>query len=173
MTKKRFVARRGVLGLAVAAAAAIGLALMPTPAAARGDIVETAQSAGQFRTLLAAATAAGLAPTLKGRGPFTVFAPTDRAFAALPGGTVENLLKPQNRGQLRAILAYHVVPGRVFAADVDGKRVHARTVNGAQVSVDGKGAGVRVNRARVVTADVRASNGVIHVIDRVLIPPAH
>jgi uncharacterized surface protein with fasciclin (FAS1) repeats len=171
MTMNRNLARRGVLGLAVITVAAALVA--PAPAFARGDIVETAQSAGQFRTLLAAASAAGLAPTLKGRGPFTVFAPTDRAFAALPAGTVENLLKPENRGQLRAILAYHVVPGQVLAADVDGKRVHARTVNGAQVSVNGKGAGVTVNRARVVTADVRASNGVIHVIDRVLIPPAH
>ena len=143
-----------------------------TPARARGDIVEVAVGAGSFNTLAAALTAAGLVDTLKGNGPFTVFAPTDAAFAKLPAGTVENLLKPENRAQLVRILTYHVVPGEVRAGQLLGKVTPATTVAGAQVSVDGQGGEVRVNGVKVISADVLASNGVIHVIDTVLMPPA-
>jgi uncharacterized surface protein with fasciclin (FAS1) repeats len=164
--------RRGLFGLA--AAVPLAMAFGADEAEARAaDIVDTAAAAGQFRTLLAAATAAGLAPTLKGRGPFTVFAPTDAAFAALPAGTVQSLLRPENRATLRAILTYHVVAGRVRAADILGRRLHVTTVNGRQVDVNGRGGRVRVNRARVVQADIMARNGIIHVIDRVLMPPGH
>lgn len=142
------------------------------PARARGDIVEVAVGAGSFNTLAAALTAAGLVDTLKGNGPFTVFAPTDAAFAKLPAGTVENLLKPENRAQLVRILTYHVVPGEVRAGQLLGKVTPATTVAGAQVSVDGQGGEVRVNGVKVISADVLASNGVIHVIDTVLMPPA-
>jgi uncharacterized surface protein with fasciclin (FAS1) repeats len=135
------------------------------------DIVDTAVSAGSFNTLVAAVQAAGLVETLKGEGPFTVFAPTDEAFAKLPAGTVENLLKPENKDQLVAVLTYHVLPGKVMSDDVIGKRVETATVQGANVVVAGI-AGVYVNNnAKVVQADVEASNGVIHVIDRVILPP--
>ena len=133
------------------------------------DIVETAVSAGQFNTLAAALDAAELIPTLKGDGPFTVFAPTDEAFAKLPEGTVASLLEPQNRDQLVAILTYHVVPGKVMAKDVVNLNA-ATTVNGSDISIkvmDGK---VRINDATVVTADVATSNGVIHVVDTVILP---
>ncbi|MFZ4120056.1 MAG: fasciclin domain-containing protein [Caulobacterales bacterium] len=138
-------------------------------AAQTGDIVSVAQGAGQFNTLLAAATAAGLVDTLRSPGPFTVFAPTDAAFAALPRGTVENLLRPENREQLRALLTYHVVPGRVTAADLAGRTSAPVTVNGAILAIDGRD-GVSVNNANVISADVAARNGVIHVIDKVLMP---
>jgi uncharacterized surface protein with fasciclin (FAS1) repeats len=158
-----------------AVAAFAALALAPTTASAmhheKKDIVDTAVAAGSFKTLAAALTAAGLVDTLKGPGPFTVFAPTDAAFAKLPAGTVETLLKPENKAQLTAILTYHVVPGKVPASAVTGKTTNATTVNGAAIRVDGTN-GVRVNDATVVTADVQASNGVIHVIDTVLLPPA-
>nr|WP_245794581.1 fasciclin domain-containing protein [Vannielia litorea] len=134
------------------------------------DIVEVAQSAGSFDTLVAAVSAAGLVETLQGPGPFTVFAPTDEAFAALPAGTVENLLKPENRDMLVSILTYHVVPGRAEASDLAGKRVSVLTANGGKLRINGTHGGVRVNNANVVTADVAASNGVIHVIDKVLLP---
>ena len=136
---------------------------------ARVDIVDTAVRAGQFKTLAAALKAAGLVDTLKGDGPFTVFAPTDAAFAALPKGTVESLLKPENREKLVAILTYHVVPGRVTAAQVAGMDA-ATTVQGSAVAIRESGGAVTVNGARVVSADVAASNGVIHVIDKVLLP---
>ena len=136
------------------------------------DIVDTAVSAGQFKTLATAISAAGLAETLKGPGPFTVFAPTDAAFAKLPAGTVENLLKPENKAQLTAILTYHVVPGAAMAADVV-KLDEAKTVNGKMVSVHASGGAVMVNNAQVVTADIAASNGIIHVIDSVLVPPSN
>jgi uncharacterized surface protein with fasciclin (FAS1) repeats len=142
-----------------------------TRTAARGDIVDVAVGAGQFGTLVAAVQAAGLVDTLKGPGPFTVFAPTDAAFAKLPAGTVANLLKPENRAQLVQILTYHVVPGRIAAAQLAGRTSQATTVEGRSVSVDGR-VGVRVNGATVVQADVGASNGIIHVIDTVLLPPA-
>ncbi len=134
------------------------------------DIVDTAASAGQFNTLVAAVQAAGLVDTLKGPGPFTVFAPTDDAFAKLPAGTVDSLLQPENKDKLVAILTYHVVPGEVMAGDLAGKQMAATTVQGSSVNVDGT-SGVMVNNATVTTADIVASNGVIHVIDTVLLPP--
>ena len=130
----------------------------------RHDIVDTAVAAGSFSTLVAAVTAAGLVETLKGAGPFTVFAPSDEAFAALPAGTVETLVKPENKDQLTAILLLHVVPGKVMAADVTGQVIDAATVH-----IDGND-GVTVNGAKVVAADIDCTNGVIHVIDAVLLP---
>ncbi len=156
--------------LAVAAAAAAGLAGAPARAAGT-DIVETAIAAGQFTTLAAALDGAGLVATLKGPGPFTVFAPTDAAFAKLPAGTVEDLLRPENKARLAAILTYHVVPGRVTAADV-ARLEEAETVNGETVEVRADGEAVMINDAKVTAADVAASNGVIHVIDTVMLPPA-
>ncbi len=135
----------------------------------QADIVDTAVSAGQFNTLAAALEAADLIDTLKGEGPFTVFAPTDEAFAKLPEGTVENLLKPENRDQLVAVLTYHVVPGKVMAADVVNLS-NATTVNGADIAIALKGKSVQINEATVVATDVSASNGVIHVIDSVILP---
>jgi uncharacterized surface protein with fasciclin (FAS1) repeats len=132
------------------------------------DIVDTAVDAGSFSTLVAAVDAAGLVETLKGEGPFTVFAPTDDAFAALPEGTVEDLLKPENKEKLTSILTYHVVPGKVMSTDLsDG--MTAETVEGSEVTIGTEG-GVMVNDATVTTADIEASNGVIHVIDKVLMP---
>ncbi|MCB9600086.1 MAG: fasciclin domain-containing protein [Sandaracinus sp.] len=133
------------------------------------DIVDTAVAAGSFSTLAAALEAAGLVDTLKSAGPFTVFAPTDEAFAALPEGTVENLLLPENREQLVAVLTYHVVSGDVRAADVAGL-TEATTVQGSALSIDTSN-GVRINDANVTQADIVCSNGVIHVVDRVLLPP--
>lgn len=135
------------------------------------DIVDTAVAAGAFTTLVAAVTAAGLVETLKSAGPFTVFAPSDEAFAALPAGTVEDLVKPENKDKLTAILLLHVLPGQVMAADVTGKVMDAVTAGGATVHVDGAD-GVTVNGAKVVTADIACTNGVIHVIDAVLLPKA-
>jgi uncharacterized surface protein with fasciclin (FAS1) repeats len=132
------------------------------------SIVSVASEAGQFKTLVAAIQAAGLAETLQGDGPFTVFAPTDEAFAKLPAGTVENLLKPENRDKLVAILTYHVVPGRVMAADVTTSK--AATVNGQKLDIKVDGGQVTVDGARVVATDVAAGNGVIHVIDTVVLP---
>ena len=150
-------------------AGAVALALSFSVAKA-ADIVETAVAAGSFNTLVTAVKAAGLVDTLKGPGPFTVFAPTDEAFAKLPGGTVENLLKPENKRQLVAILSYHVVPGKVMSSkDLLGKKTMAKTVEGTQISIHATD-GVRVNNAKVVKADIEASNGVIHVIDTVMIP---
>jgi uncharacterized surface protein with fasciclin (FAS1) repeats len=133
------------------------------------DIVDTAVAAGQFKTLAAALEAADLVDTLKGDGPFTVFAPTDAAFAKLPDGTVEMLLKPENRDKLVAILTYHVVPGKVKAADVV-KLSEAKTVNGQDVDITVADNGVQINNAKVIKTDIGASNGVIHVIDTVIIP---
>lgn len=135
----------------------------------QGDIVDVAVAAGQFNTLAAALQAADLVDTLKGDGPFTVFAPTDEAFAALPEGTVESLLKPENRDQLISILTYHVVPGEVTAAEVM-KLDKAKTVNGSNVMIAVVDGNVRINDATVVAADVAADNGVIHVIDSVILP---
>jgi uncharacterized surface protein with fasciclin (FAS1) repeats len=134
------------------------------------DIVDTAVGAGQFKTLVAAVQAAGLVDTLKGPGPFTVFAPTDAAFAKLPAGTVETLLKPENKAKLAQILTYHVLAGKVMSADIAGKKAAVATVEGAKLNVDATN-GVKVNDATVTTADIAASNGVIHVIDTVLLPP--
>jgi uncharacterized surface protein with fasciclin (FAS1) repeats len=138
----------------------------------QGDIVDIAASAGTFKTLVAAVQAAGLVETLRGQGPFTVFAPTDEAFRALPAGTVERLLRPENRGELTRILTYHVVPGRVTSDQLAGRTARPATVQGQKLRVDGR-QGVSVDQARVIRADIAASNGVVHVIDRVLIPPAH
>jgi uncharacterized surface protein with fasciclin (FAS1) repeats len=131
-------------------------------------IVETAVGAGQFTTLVAAVKAAGLVETLSGPGPFTVFAPTDEAFAKLPAGTVEDLLKPENKEKLVAILTYHVVPGKVLAKDVTTSS--PKTVNGKEVAIKVDGGKVTVGGANVVATDVAASNGVIHVIDAVILP---
>ena len=147
-------------------------AIMTAPAFAGGhskDIVDTAVGAGSFNTLVAAVQAAGLVDTLKGKGPFTVFAPTDEAFAALPEGTVENLLKPENKDQLVAILTYHVVPGKVMSSDIAGKKAEVASVQGGEISVDATD-GVKVDGANVVSADIETSNGVIHVIDAVILP---
>ena len=159
--------------LAAVAATVIGIAAGSASAyAANKDIVDTAVAAGQFKTLAAALTAAGLVDTLKGPGPFTVFAPTDAAFAKLPAGTVDTLLKPESKAKLTAILTYHVVAGKVMAADV-AKLKEAKTVNGAMVAVKVDGGNVMINNAKVTTADIAASNGVIHVIDTVLLPPSN
>jgi uncharacterized surface protein with fasciclin (FAS1) repeats len=137
--------------------------------AAEKDIVDTAVGAGTFNTLVAAVQAADLVDTLKGDGPFTVFAPTDEAFAKLPAGTVEDLLKPENKDKLVAVLTYHVVPGKVMSADIAGKKADVASVQGDTIAVDATD-GVKVDDANVVTADIETSNGVIHVIDSVILP---
>ena len=152
-----------------ASVAVLSVIAFASPAAA-GDIVETATSNGSFTTLVAAVKAAGLVDTLKGTGPFTVFAPSDAAFKKLPAGTVENLLKPENKAQLTKVLTYHVVPGKVMASDIAGKKTSAKTVEGSTVAIDASGAGVKVDNATVSMADVSATNGVIHVIDTVIMP---
>ena len=133
------------------------------------DIVDTAVAAGSFKTLVAAITAAELVDTLKGAGPFTVFAPSDDAFAKLPAGTVEDLVKPENKAKLSKILTLHVLSGKVMAADVTGKRMSPASVSGEVLDVDGTD-GVKVSGATVTTADIECSNGVIHVIDTVIMP---
>ena len=138
-------------------------------AAPRKDIVETAVAAGDFKTLAAALQAAGLVDTLKGPGPFTVFAPTDEAFAKLPAGTLQDLLKPENKQKLISILTYHVVAGKVLAKDVV-KLHEAKTLNGQEVKITVKDGKVKVNDANVVKTDILCTNGVIHVIDSVLLP---
>ncbi|MCA0302949.1 MAG: fasciclin domain-containing protein [Proteobacteria bacterium] len=157
--------RKTFLGLA--AGTVLSLASLSAQAA---DIVDTAVGAGQFNTLAAALKAGDLVVVLKGNGPFTVFAPTDEAFKKLPPGTVENLLKPENKAQLVKVLTYHVVPGKVMSTDLAGKKTDAKTVQGGTVAVDATMGGVTVNGAKVVKADIPADNGVIHVIDTVLIP---
>ena len=147
---------------------ALPLAQASDDAASPGDIVAVASSAGSFKTLVAAIKAAGLVDTLQGQGPFTVFAPTDKAFAKLPAGTVDDLLKPENKEKLVAILTYHVLPGKVMAADV--KTMMSKTVNGKELSIKVEDGKVTVNDAKVVKADVAASNGVIHAIDSVVLP---
>jgi uncharacterized surface protein with fasciclin (FAS1) repeats len=158
------VSRVGIVSKAAVLLAVIGLAISGFARASNQDIVDTAVSAGQFKTLAAALEAADLVATLKGPGPFTVFAPTDEAFAKLPAGTVQNLLKPENKAKLTAILTYHVVPGAVKAEQVT-KLEEAKTVNGAMVKVTTKGGKVMINDATVVTADTAGSNGIIHVVD--------
>ena len=161
--------------LSVALIVLVALALVPSLATAdhhegkKKDIVQTAVAAGQFKTLAAALEAGGLVDTLKGDGPFTVFAPTDAAFAKLPKGTVEELLKPENKEKLVGILKYHVVPAKATAADVAGMS-SAKTVNGKDVALKAADGKVMVNDATVTKADIEASNGVIHVIDTVLLP---
>ena len=136
---------------------------------AKQDIVDTAVAAGSFNTLATALKAAGLVDTLKGKGPFTVFAPTDDAFAKLPAGTLDDLLRPENKGKLVSVLTYHVVPGAVDSGEV-AKMTSAKTVQGQSVKITTAGGVVTVDGARVVKADVAASNGVIHVIDSVILP---
>lgn len=153
----------------LAAGAIVATGFLATTQAYAADIVDTAIAAGNFKTLVAAIQAAGLVDTLKGKGPFTVFAPTDEAFAKLPKGTVEDLLKPANKAKLVSILTYHVVPGKVMAADIAGKDMQVKTVQGSELHIAAK-TGVMVNDGNVVKADVAADNGVIHVIDAVLMP---
>ena len=154
--------------IALTSVAALSTASMAFAEGHSKDIVDTAVEAGSFTTLVAAVEAAGLVETLKGEGPFTVFAPTDEAFAALPEGTVESLLLQENKDQLVAILTYHVVAGKVMSTDLTNEMM-APTVQGSELTIMTEG-GVTVNGANVVTADIKASNGVIHVIDAVLLP---
>jgi transforming growth factor-beta-induced protein len=160
---------RVLILLVMSAAVGVGLCASPVTAAPAKDIVETAQGAGNFNTLVAAVQAAGLVDTLKGSGPFTVFAPTDEAFAKLPAGTVEELLKPENKWKLIAILNFHVVPGKVMAADVV-KLKNAPTVFGQDLPIAVRNGAAYAGAAKVVQTDITASNGVIHVIDSVLLP---
>ena len=157
--------------LSLAAAAAI--AILPTPASAgsgaKGTLVAAAMKSKDHETLVAAVKAAGLVDTLASGGPFTVFAPTDAAFAKLPGGTVDTLLQPANRDQLRAVLTYHVVPGKVTSGDV-AALTSAKTVNGGELAIAAADGKVTIGGATVTQADIAASNGVIHVIDTVLLP---
>jgi uncharacterized surface protein with fasciclin (FAS1) repeats len=163
-----------LIGMALTTGAAVaqmpGHGMVQRVAASDKNVVDTAMAAGQFKTLTAAINAAGLAETLKGPGPFTVFAPTDEAFAKLPAGTVEDLLKPENRERLAAILTYHVVPGAVTASQAM-QLAGAETVSGQTIDISTSGNTVRVNDATVITADIPASNGIIHVIDTVILPP--
>jgi uncharacterized surface protein with fasciclin (FAS1) repeats len=164
--------------LAAAIAATLSCAFMTpaiaehhgTHAMATSDIVDTAVAAGSFKTLAAALQAAGLVETLKGKGPFTVFAPTDDAFAKLPAGTVEMLLLPENKAKLTSILTYHVLPGKVKSKQLIGKKLAPKTVQGTTVDIDARKGGVKVDGAMVTKADIVTSNGVIHVIDTVIMP---
>ncbi|MGM0585927.1 MAG: fasciclin domain-containing protein [Pseudomonadota bacterium] len=152
------------------AAAAAGLVMSASAAfAAEKNIVEIAAGNEDFETLVAALQAADLVETLQGEGPFTVFAPTDDAFAALPEGALEDLLKPENKDRLAAVLTYHVLPGKVMSSDIAGKEMEVETVQGSTVMIDATD-GVMVDGATVTTADIEASNGVIHVIDQVILP---
>ncbi|HAR95125.1 MAG TPA: Nex18 symbiotically induced protein [Deltaproteobacteria bacterium] len=160
-----------IAACSLAAIFALGLAIASPICAQDKDIVDTAIAAGSFKTLVSAVQAADLVDTLKGPGPFTVFAPTDEAFAKLPKGTLDDLLKPENKAKLAGILTYHVVPGKVMAADVV-KMKKAKTVQGSPIKITVKGDKVMVAKANVVKTDVMASNGVIHVIDSVMMPPA-
>ena len=166
-------ARRALLAAVLTVFTGAAALTLPMPAKAEGakDIVDTAVAAGSFNTLVAAVQAAGLVDALKGPGPLTVFAPTDAAFAKLPEGTLDSLLKPENVDQLKAILLYHVVSGKVMSSDITGE-VTPATLQGATLDVKAAAGGVMVNNAKVVGADVVASNGVIHVIDTVVLPPA-
>jgi uncharacterized surface protein with fasciclin (FAS1) repeats len=161
--------RIGIGVIAVLLASSMMATAAPADKAGAKDIVDTAVSAGSFTTLAKALEAADLVGTLKGAGPFTVFAPTDEAFAKLAAGAVADLLKPENKDKLRAILTYHVVAGNLMAAQVV-KLSSAKTVNGHNVQISTSGNTVKVNDARVVKADMAASNGVIHVVDTVLLP---
>ena len=153
----------------LAGAAALAFAAACAPMDSDPDIVDIAAGNDDFSTLVAAVSAAGLVDTLKSDGPFTIFAPTNAAFAALPAGTVETLLKPENKDQLVKVLTYHVVPGAVTSDALIGERLNVATVQGQTVHIDGTN-GVRVNKSNVTTPDIIASNGVIHVIDSVLLP---
>ncbi|MFT4692876.1 MAG: fasciclin domain-containing protein [Verrucomicrobiia bacterium] len=154
--------------ITLAAALLIGSSSAQAGNKSSNTIVDVAVSAGSFKTLVAAVKAAGLAGTLSGEGPFTVFAPTDAAFAKLPKGTVEDLLKPENKDRLIAVLTYHVIGAKVMSSDVKTGKV--ATINGQKLSIKANKKGVRVNKANVVKVDIEASNGVIHVIDTVVLP---
>jgi uncharacterized surface protein with fasciclin (FAS1) repeats len=158
-----------ILSRFASAAVVAGALAMSTTSALAKDIVDTAVANEQFSTLVSAVQAAGLVDTLKGDGPFTVFAPTNEAFAKLPAGTVEDLLKPENKDKLVAVLTYHVVPGKVMSGDLAGKQLSPMTVQGTTVDIDATD-GVKVEGARVVAADIETENGVIHVIDTVILP---
>jgi len=159
-----------LLGIACAPAAATQEPATATSAPkATESIVQTASNAGSFKTLVTALQAADLVSTLDGAGPFTVFAPTDAAFAKLPAGTVESLLKPENKDKLRAVLTYYVVSGRIASSEIPAS-TRAKTVQGQELTIAKDGAGVRVDAASVVTPDIACSNGVIHVIDAVVLP---
>ncbi|MEM7025620.1 MAG: fasciclin domain-containing protein [Pseudomonadota bacterium] len=157
--------RSGITGICVALPLFVAVGSVQA-----ADIVDTAVDAGSFETLVAAVQAAELVDTLKGEGPFTVFAPTDEAFAKLPEGTVEDLLKPENKDQLVAVLTYHVVPGKVMSADIAGKEMGAASVQGQEIPIDATGSDVMVGEAKVTQADIETDNGVIHVIDTVILP---
>ena len=155
--------------IAIAFATSLGL----TSTANAANIVETAQKAGTFNTLLTAAKAAGLAGALSDGKNLTVFAPTDEAFAALPAGTVENLLKPENKAQLVSVLKYHVLPRKLMSNQLPGRTIHVKTIKAGgdkMLSVKKSSSGVTIDKANVVSADISASNGIIHVIDKVLLP---
>jgi len=157
------------LAIVVSVVAGLGWFGLSSAGAQNKDIVDTAVAAGSFKTLAAALDAAGLVQTLKGSGPFTVFAPTDEAFAKLPAGTLEHLLKPEQKAELRRILTYHVVSGKVMAADVVTMR-SAKAVSGDAITITARDGKVQVDKANVVKADIATSNGVIHVIDAVILP---
>ena len=160
----------GILIAAMTLTLSLSIGAVAQPqAAATKNIVETAIAAGSFKTLATALTAAGLVDTLKGTGPFTVFAPTDEAFAKLPAGTLQDLLKPENKEKLAAILTYHVVPGQVMAAQVS-KMASAKTVNGKSAAIKVSSGSVMVDGSKVIKTDILCSNGVIHVIDSVMLP---
>ncbi len=169
MIRKVFISASAALALLGVALPGTSSVAAESTAAPRADVLSVAKQAGQFNTLVAAIEAAGLTSTLAGTGPFTVFAPTDEAFAKLPAGTVEDLLKPENKDKLVKVLTYHVVAGKALSEDELKRTRNADTVAGAEVRTALVRGRLRVNEARV-TADVQASNGVIHVIDRVLIP---
>ena len=155
------------IGAVIAFTSYLGLSSVSAYAA---DIVDTAISAGKFNTLVTALKAADLVTTLKGKGPFTVFAPTDDAFKKLPAGQLEDLLKPENKAKLKKILTYHVIGKKVMSADIAGKSLDEKTVEGSMLKIDATGMGVKVDQGMVQTPDVAADNGVIHIIDTVLIP---
>ena len=157
-----------IIPITAAIAALVLVTINDLSAAQQKTIVGVAAGAGQFKTLVAAVKAAGLVKTLNGKGPFTVFAPTDEAFAKLPAGTVENLLKPENKEKLVAVLTYHVLPGKLMAADLT--TTNAKTLNGKELAIKVDAGKVTVGGANVIKTDIEASNGVIHVIDAVLIP---
>lgn len=158
--------KSGLLGLALS----LGFSgVVKADGEAKKDIVEVAVSAGSFKTLVAALKAADLVDTLKGKGPFTVFAPTDEAFAKLPSGTVESLLKPENKKKLVAVLTYHVVAGSVNAEKVSSMK-SAKTVNGKALKISAKDGSVMIDKAKVTSTDIKASNGIIHIIDSVVLP---
>lgn len=153
----------------VAAAVIAGSVAFSSSVAAAKDIVDTAAENSQFSTLVATVKVAGLVDALKGNGPFTVFAPTDEAFSKLPADTVDNLLKPENKAQLIAVLTYHVVPGTVMSGDLVGKKLSAQTLQGTKVNINATD-GISVDDAKVIASDIETSNGVIHVIDTVILP---